>query len=171
MRKRVAILVALVLAGSGLGCNVDDLYLASLFIEGDIYPGEWTQIMCVSHPLSAYELLAGDYWIQGDLEPGTTNGRFPRKFQYMIRGYDALMQPITPKIRGAFPINKRTGTFDTVETFRQLEIPMGGQICYYGKVKGMPILHGMQLSYFNFYRMQEQDAPSVPPASMGGGQR
>lgn len=160
MRRLALGIVALVLVGSLAGCRTDQLYLTHLLFEATLPAGQWTKYSCLKFPVSPFEIPAGDYAIQGDIDAANGMARFPRKILTMYQPFDADWNRAGRPMRVTIPVDRRTGMFDVIRSLGGLEVPEGGALCAYAKPKGKGLLEGQMLSYLNFYRM---DPLSPPP--------
>lgn len=155
MRRLALGFAVLALLGFGLGCRTGQFFLADLFFEAPLPAGVWTQISCFGFPVTPFEILGGDYYLQGDIELNGVAGPFPRRMLYMLQAYDSDMMRAGRPLRGGFRVNRQTGQFDAMLTLRDLVVPHGGYLCTSLKPKGKGLHEGQSLEYLNLQRLTE----------------
>jgi hypothetical protein len=135
----------LVAALAFTGCRYD-YFFAAFVIEGvaPYPPKEWTRVICQRFESSPFELRAGDYSLEFDMDiPSGVSGSFPRKLQAELRGYDVDDEMLFRYRTRRMPVDRATGRIEQMLTVqRDLVVPVSGEICLLIKPIGSAVIPG-----------------------------
>ena len=154
MRRVLMAGAILTIAFAGVACEYDYFFLAfeiecGLDERGDpmrCYPvNKWNPIYCAQFPSSPFEILAGAYLFEFDMDipEGMPASPFPNKLQAELVGYDADGDMVFRQRFRKWKVNRQTGRVEeAVEVPILRMVPYGGRLCINAKTKGAELLHG-----------------------------
>ncbi len=139
MSRRVLMIPLLLLAVLVMsGCRYDYFFLAfeieCEFGDDVCYEkGRWTRFYCARFESSPFELMAGPYKLELDMDiPALLQGQggFPRKLQTELKGYDADGD-MAFKVRSKrWKVDRQSGRVEETLNFaKDMIVPVGGELC------------------------------------------
>ena len=145
MTRRIVLLgVAMAIMFGGTACRYDYFFLA-FEIECCFPEREWNSIYCIDFPQSPFEILAGPYKFEFDVDipSGMEVMPFPKKLQPELVGYDAAGGMLFRERFKRFKFNRQTGRLEeTPEIRNERVIPAGGRLCVNARTFGGELMPG-----------------------------
>lgn len=172
MKRRWLPIALLVLTLAAAGCRYDYFFLAFALEcplgDPDCYPvNEWHEIICIRYESSPFELFAGLYDLELDLDADEVGGRYPRRLQAELMGYDMEGQRAFRYRGKRWKVNRQSGRIEERLTVnKDLIVPYGGELCINLRTKGAPLRNGW-LAGILLEAVPEEIAATQSPGSAG----